>query len=39
MRPDMAQGRKILRRNGYGSYLGLKRRGQRVRNMPPLTPN
>ena len=32
----MAQGRKILRRNGYRSDLGLKRRGQRVRTMPTL---
>jgi hypothetical protein len=31
-------GRKILRRNGYGSYLGLNRRGQRVRTMPALDP-
>jgi hypothetical protein len=35
----MAQGRKILRRNGYGSYLGLKRRGRRVRTMRAVDPS
>jgi hypothetical protein len=32
----VAQSRKILRRNGYGSYLGLKTRGHRVCTMPVL---
>jgi hypothetical protein len=32
-----AIGGMILRRNGYGSWLGLNRRGQRVRTMPALT--
>jgi hypothetical protein len=35
----VAQGRKILRRNGYGSYLGLKRRGRRVRTMRAVDPS
>jgi hypothetical protein len=34
----MAQSRRILRRNCYGSYLGLKKRGQRVRTMPAHDP-
>ena len=32
----MAQGRKILRLNGFGSYLRLKRRGQRIRTVSAL---
>jgi hypothetical protein len=38
MSRELAQGRKILRRNDYDSYLGLKRRGKRVRTMPAPDP-